>query len=118
MHHPTDRIIHTTAFVTTVVEHWLEREYKKEGPGRKENVLFNTINICYLCYVTSGIWLRITQIIREETCCYHFMGYSFQIGACDLLYVSFHKGVKAYHGLSYISCRALAGMRNCSMFPP
>ena len=26
MHHPTDRIIHTTAFFTPVVEHWLERE--------------------------------------------------------------------------------------------
>ena len=26
MHHPTDRIIHTTAFVTPVVGHWLERE--------------------------------------------------------------------------------------------
>ena len=26
MHHPTDRIAHTTAFVTLVVEHWLERE--------------------------------------------------------------------------------------------
>ena len=26
MHHPTDRIIHTTAFVTPVMEHWLERE--------------------------------------------------------------------------------------------
>ena len=25
-HHPTDRIAHTTAFVTPVVEHWLERE--------------------------------------------------------------------------------------------
>ena len=24
--HPTDRITHTTAFVTPVVEHWLERE--------------------------------------------------------------------------------------------
>ena len=24
MHHPTDRIAHTTAFVTPVVEHWLE----------------------------------------------------------------------------------------------
>ena len=28
MHHPTDRITHTTAFVTPVVEHWLEREVK------------------------------------------------------------------------------------------
>ena len=26
MHHPTDRILHTTAFVKPVVEHWLERE--------------------------------------------------------------------------------------------
>ena len=26
MHHPTDRITHTTAFVTPLVEHWLERE--------------------------------------------------------------------------------------------
>ena len=26
MLHPTDRIAHTTAFVTPVVEHWLERE--------------------------------------------------------------------------------------------
>ena len=25
MHHPTDRIAHTTAFVTPVMEHWLER---------------------------------------------------------------------------------------------
>ena len=25
IHHPTDRIIHTMAFVTPVVEHWLER---------------------------------------------------------------------------------------------
>ena len=26
MHHPTDRMTHTTAFVTPVVDHWLERE--------------------------------------------------------------------------------------------
>ena len=26
MHHPTDRIAHTTSFVTPVVEQWLERE--------------------------------------------------------------------------------------------
>ena len=29
MHHPTDRIAHTTAFVTPVVEHWLEREIEQ-----------------------------------------------------------------------------------------
>ena len=26
MHHPIDRIAHTTAFVTPVMDHWLERE--------------------------------------------------------------------------------------------
>ena len=26
MHHPTDRITHTTVFVIPVVEHWLERK--------------------------------------------------------------------------------------------
>ena len=33
MRHPTDRISHTTAFVTAVVEHWLEREiaYKERS---------------------------------------------------------------------------------------
>ena len=29
MHHPTDRIAHITAFVTLVVEHWLEQETAK-----------------------------------------------------------------------------------------
>ena len=39
MHHPTDRIIYITAFVTPDVEHWLEREI----------VLFNdTLNTFYL----------------------------------------------------------------------
>ena len=31
MHYPTDRIIHTTAFVTPVVERWLEREILSES---------------------------------------------------------------------------------------
>ena len=32
MHHPTDRITHTMAFVTPVVEHWLEREIAQWVP--------------------------------------------------------------------------------------
>ena len=31
MYHPTDRIAHTTAFFTPVVEHWLEREICQWG---------------------------------------------------------------------------------------
>ena len=40
MHHPTDRIRHTTAFVTPVMEHWL---FRLEFNGRKKegSVLFN-----------------------------------------------------------------------------
>ena len=30
MHHPTDTIAHTTAFVRPIVEHWLERDSPKE----------------------------------------------------------------------------------------
>ena len=37
MHHPTDRITHTTAFVTPVVEHWLEREIAQWGNEKKSN---------------------------------------------------------------------------------
>ena len=38
MHHPTDRITHTTAFVTPVVEHWLEREIYLEKVLRFKNI--------------------------------------------------------------------------------
>ena len=49
MHHPTDRIIHTTAFVTLVVEHWLEREIaqwvhpmkdRSDDPSHHERTLY------------------------------------------------------------------------------
>ena len=53
MHHPTDRITHTTAFVAPVVKHWLEREIaqwvhpmkdRSDDPEQKKgNVLFNNI---------------------------------------------------------------------------
>ena len=49
MHHPTDRITHTTAFVTPVVEDWLEREIaqwvhpmkdRPDDPSHHERTLF------------------------------------------------------------------------------
>ena len=48
MHHPTDRITHTTTFVTPVVEHWLEREIaqwvhpmkdRSDDPSHQERTL-------------------------------------------------------------------------------
>ena len=43
MHHPTDRITHTTAFVTPIVEHWLVREIAQNNNSnnndkKKENI--------------------------------------------------------------------------------
>ena len=44
MHHPTDRITHTTAFVTPVVEQCLEREIAQLfGRKMEGNVLFMVI---------------------------------------------------------------------------
>ena len=40
MHHPTDRIIHTTAIVTPVVEHWMQREIAQWVGRNEANVLF------------------------------------------------------------------------------
>ena len=53
MHHPTDKIAHTTAFVTPVMEHWLEREIAQwvhhEGLEEEGNILFNhALNTFYL----------------------------------------------------------------------
>ena len=38
MQHPTDRIIHTTAFVPPVMEHWLEQEKPKTKQKQGANV--------------------------------------------------------------------------------
>ena len=37
MHHPTERITHTTTFVTPVVEHWLERQRAERGKKKQKN---------------------------------------------------------------------------------
>ena len=41
MHHPTDMVAHTTAFVTPVVEHWLEREIGQWVQHRNVRVYFS-----------------------------------------------------------------------------
>ena len=35
MHHPTDRIVHTMAFVIPVVEHWLDGD-RSDDPSHHE----------------------------------------------------------------------------------
>ena len=67
--------------------------------------------------MASDIWLRTTQIAREEfRCC--LMGYSFRLTARVLLYAPSHRQDSTYHGLCYISRGALAGTRNNSISPP
>ena len=82
MHHPTDRMTHTTAFVTSVVEHWLEREKtRKEG-----NVLFNDAhNTFYLRLYGVRHMVKDHSDSERGTRCRH-MGYSFRLAARVLLY--------------------------------
>ena len=64
MHHPTDRITHTTAFVTPVVEHWLKREIaqwvhpmkdRSDDPSHHEQTLLprSYISLLNLLYARS-----------------------------------------------------------------
>ena len=42
-HHPTDRVEHTAAYVTPVVEHWLEREIIVKEKTTTTYLFLNTI---------------------------------------------------------------------------
>ena len=66
LHHPTDRIAHTTAFITSVVEHWLEREIaqwvhsmkdRSDDPSHHERTLLphGYISLPY-GFMASDIW--------------------------------------------------------------
>ena len=68
-------------------------------------------------YKASDIWLRTTQIMREETRCHH-IGYSYRLTARVLLYAPSRRQDNTYHSLCYTSHGALAGTRNSSMGPP
>ena len=45
MHDPTDRIAHTTAFVTPVVEHWLYDREMEEVIGEKRTKKLTQIGV-------------------------------------------------------------------------
>ena len=55
--------------------------------------------------------------IYIETCCCHYMGYSFRLAARYLLYAPSQRQDSTYHSFCYTSHGALAGMRNSSMGP-
>ena len=71
MHHPTDRIAHTTASVTPVVEHWLEREIaqwvhpmkdRSDDPSHHERMLLPRSYISIPC-LNEGHVLQCTQTV-------------------------------------------------------
>ena len=87
MHHPTDRIAHTTAFVTPVVEHWLERDIaqwvhhmkdRSDDPSHHERtplprsyilLLFyqnQTLTIAYLFVFTRPISVDTMSIVDDR----------------------------------------------------
>ena len=82
MHHPTDRIAHSTAFVTPVVEHWLEGEIAQwlhyEGSIRRPiapwaNYLTTELHIAPLDYRKRRLlvfyrwsWGRIRLVFRSN----------------------------------------------------
>ena len=71
--------------------------------GRKEMFYLTTHSTHFIYgYMASDIWLRTTQIAREETRCHH-MSYSIRLAARVLLYAPSHRQDDTYHGLSYTS---------------
>ena len=105
MHHPTYRITHTTAFVTPVVEHWLEREIaqwvhpmkdRSDHPSHHERTLL------------PRSYISLPTVI-EETRCRHSMSYSFRVAARVILYSPSHRQDSTYYGLYYTSRGSPAG---------
>ena len=65
MHRPTDRTSHTTAFVTPVVEHWLEREIaqwvylmkdRSDDPSHHERTLLPRSYVSLPCIMEAGMF--------------------------------------------------------------
>ena len=59
-----------------------------------------------------------TDIMKDETCNCHFMGFSSQLAANNLLYIPSHTQDCTYHAICYTSCEALTGTRNSFNVPP
>ena len=63
MHHPTDRIAHTTAFVTPVVDHWLEREIAQWVHPMKDRSDDHERTLLPRSYISPPFMMMMTIII-------------------------------------------------------
>ena len=64
MHHPTDKIAHTTAFVTPVVEDWLEREIAKwvhPMKDRSDDPSHHERTLLPWSYISAGCITRLVE---------------------------------------------------------
>ena len=77
MHHPTDRIIHNTTFVTPVVEHWLEREFLRRNQNlsdrdQSEVYVYSTGPQLVYCMVNNiSSHRHLTLRNESKQICYH-----------------------------------------------
>ena len=62
MHHPTDRITHTTAFVTPVVEHWLEREI---AIPTQSNPAVYGCTVWLFRFQHPGVFINLIQVVPD-----------------------------------------------------
>ena len=115
---------HTTAFVTPVVEHWLEREiaWKQEisrestkqpycvtydhisEDGEREGGRERGRNEMFYLITPSTHFIYCYMATDGETRCHHFVDYCFRLAASDLLYIKSHRQDSTYHDLCYTSC--------------
>ena len=100
MHHRTDRIAHTTAFVTPVVDHWLEREIaqwvhpmkdRSDDPSHHERTLLPRSYISLHAAMDTNnnvkdlICQTTIQITIQKIRCRHYISYSFPISRKEFL---------------------------------
>ena len=85
----------------------------------ERNVLFNdTINTFYLWLFGVRHIVTTIQIVREETCCRYYTGYTILLVQMIFYKSPPHRQESAYHNLCYTSRGALAGSRNVLMDTP
>ena len=143
MHHPTDRITQTTAFVTPVVEQWLEREIAQwvhpEGSIRRPiasraNALTTELPLAPIKMEGREKNPTINILITKKTTQCYLRLYSVWNMVMDnshservnplprtlffRLYTPPYREDNTHHGLCYISRGALGWTKNISMGPP
>ena len=77
-----------------------DRHPRSTNKDRKEMFYLTT----HSTHFNAVIWQRAIQIAREETCCCHYMSYSFQLAAKVLLYAPSDRLCYTSHGALFSTC--------------